>query len=174
MACDDWQFGRYCSPFCNEDWDFTSPLYVHALWVCDAKGKWVPPVPWPDCTGMCSNQLVPLILKIHVQSAETFHVMVDLVTKMRLAASWQLCTAHHQSQGSTKVVCHSPGIVDFHVGRVLILLGSAERIPVEKIDLFVAWTNSTHYTLTRAPMWFEYFTSRRSSSVVTSPFLLVL
>lgn len=50
MSCDDWALGRYCVPFCNDRWDFVQPLSIFAIWTCDAKGKWFPPVHWPDCS----------------------------------------------------------------------------------------------------------------------------
>ena len=50
MACDDWMFGRFCSPFCNDQYDFAE-LLVAAVWACGASGIWFPLVDWPDCSG---------------------------------------------------------------------------------------------------------------------------
>ena len=50
MACDDWMFGRFCSPFCNDQYDFAEDLST-SVWACGASGVWLPPVDWPDCAG---------------------------------------------------------------------------------------------------------------------------
>ena len=49
-ACDDWAFGRMCSPFCNDRWDFTKPIPPFTIWSCGASGIWLPSMRWPDCT----------------------------------------------------------------------------------------------------------------------------
>ena len=49
-ACDDWAFGRFCSPSCNSNWDFTTPLPAYVMWVCGSSGTWFPPFRWPDCS----------------------------------------------------------------------------------------------------------------------------
>ena len=49
-ACDDWVFGRMCSPFCNDRWDFAQPMPPFIIWSCGASGVWLPPMRWPDCT----------------------------------------------------------------------------------------------------------------------------
>ncbi|KAJ7360012.1 hypothetical protein OS493_019099, partial [Desmophyllum pertusum] len=36
MACDDWIFGTFCSPFCNNKTDFAQPLPT-SIWACGAK-----------------------------------------------------------------------------------------------------------------------------------------
>ncbi|XP_020610476.1 sushi, von Willebrand factor type A, EGF and pentraxin domain-containing protein 1-like isoform X1 [Orbicella faveolata] len=48
MACDDWMFGRFCSPFCNDRYDFAEVL-TSSVWACGASGVWLPPGDWPDC-----------------------------------------------------------------------------------------------------------------------------
>ena len=48
-ACDDWMFGTFCSPFCNNKSDFAQPL-LSAMWVCGASGNWMPTNRFPDCT----------------------------------------------------------------------------------------------------------------------------
>jgi len=50
MACDDWMFGRFCSPFCNDRYDFAEVL-TSSVWACGASGVWLPPGDWPDCAG---------------------------------------------------------------------------------------------------------------------------
>ncbi len=50
MACDDWMLGRFCSPFCNDQYDFPEVLAT-AVWACGASGVWLPPGDWPDCAG---------------------------------------------------------------------------------------------------------------------------
>ena len=48
-ACDDWMFGTFCSPFCSNKSDFAQPL-LSSMWVCGAKGNWMPTNRFPDCT----------------------------------------------------------------------------------------------------------------------------
>jgi len=48
-ACDDWMFGSFCSPFCNNKSDFAQPL-LSPMWVCGASGTWNPTNRFPDCT----------------------------------------------------------------------------------------------------------------------------
>jgi len=50
MACDDWMLGRFCSPFCNDRYDFAEVL-TNSVWACGASGVWLPPGDWPDCAG---------------------------------------------------------------------------------------------------------------------------
>ena len=49
-ACDDWAYGRHCTPFCNSNRDFAQPLPRFVTWACGASGIWSPATPWPDCT----------------------------------------------------------------------------------------------------------------------------
>ena len=51
-ACDDWVFGRVCSPFCNDKWDFTTQVPSYTMWVCGLSGRWFPGR-WPDCSSKC-------------------------------------------------------------------------------------------------------------------------
>ena len=51
MACDDWMFGSFCSPYCNDQYDFAMDL-ISSFWVCGANGVWRPPGNWPDCAGI--------------------------------------------------------------------------------------------------------------------------
>jgi len=48
-ACDDWMFGTFCSPFCSNKSDFAQPLPA-TMWVCGARGTWMPTNRFPDCT----------------------------------------------------------------------------------------------------------------------------
>ena len=49
-ACDDWMLGRFCTPSCNRNWDFSQRLSPFAMWACGASGTWSPPTRWPDCS----------------------------------------------------------------------------------------------------------------------------
>ncbi|XP_020610488.1 sushi repeat-containing protein SRPX2-like [Orbicella faveolata] len=60
MACDDWMFGRFCSPFCNDLYDFAQALPLFSVWACGASGVWLPPGNWPDCAGINYELLVIL------------------------------------------------------------------------------------------------------------------
>ncbi|XP_068737640.1 uncharacterized protein [Montipora capricornis] len=63
-ACDYWALGKYCSPFCNVNWDFTSTL-AQSLWVCGASGKWFPHDRWPDCTTVYQPNAVRMAGSLH-------------------------------------------------------------------------------------------------------------
>lgn len=54
MTCDDWMFGRFCSPFCNDQYDFAIDLPT-SVWACGASGVWLPPIGWSDCAGSNSS-----------------------------------------------------------------------------------------------------------------------
>ena len=54
MACDDWILGRFCSPFCNNEWTF-SPKILEKVWICGLKGTWAPSSRFPDCIGKIVN-----------------------------------------------------------------------------------------------------------------------
>ncbi|KAJ7360021.1 hypothetical protein OS493_019109 [Desmophyllum pertusum] len=64
MACDDWMFGRFCSPFCNNKTDFAQPLPT-SIWACGAKGFWLPPIRWPDCTKVYNPNEVRMAMDLH-------------------------------------------------------------------------------------------------------------
>ena len=49
-SCDDWMFGRLCTPSCNRKFDFSEPL-LNSVWTCGGSGTWNPGYRWPDCTG---------------------------------------------------------------------------------------------------------------------------
>ena len=49
-ACDDWAFGRYCTPSCNSKWDFTQEVPPFSIWVCGSSGTWSPSNRLPDCS----------------------------------------------------------------------------------------------------------------------------
>ncbi|CAH3141747.1 unnamed protein product [Porites lobata] len=49
-ACDDWAFGRYCTPSCNSNWDFTQEVPPFTIWVCGSSGTWSPSSRLPDCS----------------------------------------------------------------------------------------------------------------------------
>ncbi|CAN8006560.1 unnamed protein product, partial [Ixodes hexagonus] len=52
LSCDEWLYGQFCQPFCDDRFDF---LDKPAEWyICDKDNKWQTepqglPVPWPDC-----------------------------------------------------------------------------------------------------------------------------
>ena len=49
-ACDDWMFGRFCLPFCNNRTDFSESFPEKQMWVCGTDGIWKPTNYLPDCT----------------------------------------------------------------------------------------------------------------------------
>lgn len=49
MACDNWVFGQFCSPFCNDQWDFLED-FRESTWFCTGSGMWWPRRHWPDCS----------------------------------------------------------------------------------------------------------------------------
>lgn len=57
LSCDEWMYGQFCQPFCNDEFDF---LEEPAEWyICAKDLRWhTEPegmhVPWPDCARMAS------------------------------------------------------------------------------------------------------------------------
>lgn len=50
-ACDTWAFGRFCTPHCNNKYDFAVNIPLGVMWVCGASGVWAPSNRLPDCSG---------------------------------------------------------------------------------------------------------------------------
>ncbi|XP_041479272.1 sushi, von Willebrand factor type A, EGF and pentraxin domain-containing protein 1-like [Lytechinus variegatus] len=53
LACDTWEFGRFCSMFCNQNYDIprqSSSVEPPNLYVCGTSGIWTPHANVPDCS----------------------------------------------------------------------------------------------------------------------------
>ncbi|XP_015761109.1 PREDICTED: sushi, von Willebrand factor type A, EGF and pentraxin domain-containing protein 1-like isoform X1 [Acropora digitifera] len=64
-ACDDWFFGRVCSPFCNDQWDFAQEEFTTTLWICGGSGTWFPSERWPDCTKVYQPSQARIAMDLH-------------------------------------------------------------------------------------------------------------
>lgn len=77
VACDDWMFGRFCSPFCNDLYDFAQALPLFSVWACGASGVWLPPGNWPDCAGINYELLVILCPTMFWNTVPNFGTVVQ-------------------------------------------------------------------------------------------------
>lgn len=51
VACDNWLFGHFCSPFCHNESTFPRGEISAKVWTCGPNLKWFPSPRLPDCTG---------------------------------------------------------------------------------------------------------------------------
>ncbi|XP_022794659.1 sushi, von Willebrand factor type A, EGF and pentraxin domain-containing protein 1-like [Stylophora pistillata] len=68
-ACDDWMFGRFCAPLCNNLWDFAQPLRA-SIWACGSSGKWLPTSRWPDCSKIYGPNNVRMAMYLHYYNGD--------------------------------------------------------------------------------------------------------
>lgn len=113
-ACDDWNFGRMCSPLCNDQWDFSQRL-PFALWICGGTGKWFPPGRWPDCSRVYRPNQVRMAIDLHYYKGDCTTLQAQRQTKhnfiqmIKGSPLWQSCQdpelGNRCTTDNTKVTC---------------------------------------------------------------------
>ncbi|PFX23092.1 Fibropellin-1 [Stylophora pistillata] len=62
-------FGRMCTPFCNNRWDFSQNLQS-SIWACGASGAWFPRNRWPDCSVKYRPGTARMEMHLHYYSGD--------------------------------------------------------------------------------------------------------
>ncbi|XP_022110883.1 sushi, von Willebrand factor type A, EGF and pentraxin domain-containing protein 1-like [Acanthaster planci] len=121
-ACDSWIYGRFCSMFCNANYDtppHTNPL--HTFLFCGQSGLWAPVRRFPDCAVRSRFGQMNLPSTLHYFSGDCSSS--DAQAQIRQQFIWIL--GNHTAD-DIRTIC-TQNAAECHVGNVQVTCGSARR-----------------------------------------------